>query len=126
MRMDGRAVECNGLENRRGFASSVSSNLTPSAIVSSSLWQHDVFFVHHGHSSLSLISPLILFSLKQHTRFVSNYSLFSYFDLRPSHPHNPEHQRNSLHQNHSAYGSHLSPDYFLGTEYFLELGANAA
>ena len=31
MRMDGRAVECNGLENRRGFASSVSSNLTPSA-----------------------------------------------------------------------------------------------
>ena len=32
MRMDGRAVECNGLENRRGLTSSVSSNLTPSAI----------------------------------------------------------------------------------------------
>ena len=29
--MDGRAVECNGLENRRGFTPSVSSNLTPSA-----------------------------------------------------------------------------------------------
>ena len=32
MRMDGRAVECNGLENRQGLTSSVSSNLTPSAI----------------------------------------------------------------------------------------------
>ena len=31
LRMDGRAVECNGLENRRGFTPSVSSNLTPSA-----------------------------------------------------------------------------------------------
>lgn len=31
LRMGGRAVECIGLENRRLFAGSVSSNLTPSA-----------------------------------------------------------------------------------------------
>lgn len=30
--MGGRAVECSGLENRRLFTGSVSSNLTPSAI----------------------------------------------------------------------------------------------
>lgn len=103
MRMDGRAVECNGLENRRGFASSVSSNLTPSAIVL--IFGNMPSFLSITDIPRYLLFPLILFSLKQHTRFVSNYSLFSYFDLRPSHPHNPEHQRNSLHQNHSAYGS---------------------
>ena len=69
MRMDGRAVECNGLENRRGFTSSVSSNLTPSAIVSSSLWQQAVIIVHHGQSSLSL------YLLFPHTPFLSSNAL---------------------------------------------------
>ena len=50
MRMDGRAVECNGLENRRRFTSSVSSNLTPSAIQAPSV----LFCAQNHHSSSHL------------------------------------------------------------------------
>ena len=77
MRMDGRAVECNGLENRRGFASSVSSNLTPSAIKYSSGFKA-VFFVPKFLDTTFLYKIPLLHTIKVSQASSASWSVTPY------------------------------------------------
>lgn len=64
LRRDGRAVECNGLENRRGFTPSVSSNLTPSAIIT-------ILFLNvHVMMSYLYLSYVFVFSILASYKFI--------------------------------------------------------